>query len=446
MERYGSREMERAVRTSGADLARGGAGATAASGQVSPDSAEERVREERGLGDAIVAVTESQSTEELLDRLVESAVAATGAEGAVVERIRPETNELEVVAAAGTPEVELGGRIPFSGSFTAEAIDAGRPMVISVDRSAGRPTHLPPECAGLIVPLVDAGIAIGALLLMRCSGDRRFRPEEVERARTFAGLASLAFHKLHVLEESKRGRAELTRVTESRARLMRGFSHDLKNPLGAAYGHLELLETGVHGKMDDAARESVTRARNAIRTALRLIDDLLELARAEAGHVEVRRAPIDLRLAVREIAEEYRASAAAKGMRVEVRMPPEFPIVESDAHRIRQILGNLIGNALKHAAREGGRVTIALGTRRAAEPPREWATIDVADDGPGIPPEQIPQIFDEFRRADGGSGNGAGIGLAISQRIAHALGGRITVESEVGAGSVFTLWLPLESP
>lgn len=236
-------------------------------------------------------------------------------------------------------------------------------------------------------------------------------------------------------------REALERVTESRARLIRGFSHDVKNPLGAADGYAALLEEGIGGDLSDPQRKSVQRIRRSIQQSLRLIHDLLELARAEAGQIELTVQRVDTAALAREVAEDFRGQINAAGLELEVRAPDALP-VESDATRVRQILSNLVSNAVKYTRH--GRVTVdaSHGADEGAPRPGAWVAICVMDTGPGIPPEKRETIFQEFTRLDPNAPHGAGVGLAISRRIACLLGGDVTVESEVGRGSTFTLWLP----
>lgn len=241
--------------------------------------------------------------------------------------------------------------------------------------------------------------------------------------------------------EAERQRDELARMTESRARLMRGFSHDVKNPLAAADGYLHIMTA--MDQLTDKQQDRVVRVRRSIKAALNLIEDLLELARAEAGQIEIAHAPTDLGAVARDAAEEYRAQAEAARLSLTIDVPPGAPVIISDASRIRQVVGNLLSNAVKYT--EHGGIILSVASRDGAAPPGPgpWIALSVIDTGPGIPVEQRPLLFQEFRRLDSaGSAKGAGIGLAISRRIAQALGGDITVESEVGKGSVFTLWLP----
>jgi PAS domain S-box-containing protein len=241
--------------------------------------------------------------------------------------------------------------------------------------------------------------------------------------------------------EADHRREALERVSESRTRLMRGFSHDLKNPLGAADGFAELLEEGIGGDLTDMQRRSVQRIRHSLKVSLRLIHDLLELARAEAGQIELRIQPVDVAKLVWEVADDFRGQADAAGLALEVDVPAPLP-ADSDPSRVRQVLSNLVSNAVKYT-REG-RVTVraGMGADERAPRPGQWVAITVADTGPGIPADKLETIFLEFTRLDPNALNGAGVGLAISRRIARLLGGDVTVESEVGSGSTFTLWLP----
>jgi PAS domain S-box-containing protein len=240
--------------------------------------------------------------------------------------------------------------------------------------------------------------------------------------------------------EAERRREELERVTESRTRLMRGFSHDVKNPLGAADGYAQLLEEGLFGDLSPKQQDSIGRIRRSIRTALRLIHDLLELARAEAGQLEIECVATDVTHAALEVAEDFRAQAAAVGLALDVRAPQGLR-ADTDPTRLRQILANLLSNAVKYAP--NGQATVNAEVRGDGGPRAgEWIAVHVADTGPGIPADKRQQIFQEFSRLDPGAQQGAGVGLAISRRIARLMGGELTVESEIGRGSTFTLWLP----
>ncbi|HEX7118636.1 MAG TPA: ATP-binding protein [Longimicrobiales bacterium] len=425
-----------------------------------------RAREEEALRRAAERIGEAFTEEEVLRGIASSALDATGADIAFVQRLLPDSDELEVQASAGAGAPAPGERVRYAGSIAERIIDERRAVLLrrlEPDGAAlaGDLARRCPDCSAVVVPLIDAGDAVGLLVLVRRARHRAFRTDELARAYVFVNLASLAFSKVHLLEDSERRREELERVMESRSRLVRGFSHDLKNPLGAANGYAELLESGVLGDLTPRQREGVERIRRSLHSALKLIDDLVELARAESGRLEIERMPTDVRSVVTELSEEYRAQAEAKGVEFGMELAEELPVGDTDADRMRQILGNLLSNAVKYTP-AGGRIEVRARPCRdrlpggaaandrgrrdeatAAGAAVDWLCIDVADTGPGIPRDQQEEIFREFTRLAEGAEGGVGLGLAISRRIARALGGEITLESEPGRGSTFTFWVPV---
>jgi PAS domain S-box-containing protein len=409
--------------------------------------AERWAGEERALREAIAAVSASVTTEEVIRQIASSAVAATGANGALVAWVDAARDEVEAVAEAGEIPPHPR-RFPYAESYTRRVIDLGSPFLVPRLADVDGPiwtrdlTGSYGEWSMLVLPLSSGGEPIGALFLAREPERQQFTPEEITRARTFGDLATLAFRKLLLLEESQRRRQELERTTESRGRLMRGFSHDLKNPLGAADGHAQLLEDGILGDLLPKQKESVGRIRRSIYASLRLIEDLLELARAEAGQIELNCAPADVAEVARDAVEDFRAQATTGRLGLALE-GVDSVVGITDPMRVRQILSNLISNAVKYTP--VGKVTVRVERRGDGEGfgRGEWIAVSVDDTGPGIPAEKQVQIFQEFTRLDPSAPHGAGVGLAISRRIAQILGGEITLRSEPGEGSSFTLWLPL---
>jgi PAS domain S-box-containing protein len=238
-------------------------------------------------------------------------------------------------------------------------------------------------------------------------------------------------------------------VLESHERLIRGFTHDIRDPLGAADGYLSLLEMGVFGEMSAIQTQNIVGARRCIRSALGLVAQLLEIERAEAGQLTVERERVDLCATTRDIVEGFRAAATQKELDLTTLLPRDEDslIVESDAARVRQVLANLISNAVKYTQR-GGRVTVRAFVAAEGEGPRHgrWVGIAVVDNGPGIPLEKQNLLFREFTRFNPAAAEGSGIGLAISQQLARVLGASIAFQSTPGVGSTFTLWLPSDRP
>jgi PAS domain S-box-containing protein len=241
-------------------------------------------------------------------------------------------------------------------------------------------------------------------------------------------------------------------AAEGRTRLIRGFTHDVKNPLGAADGYLQLFEAGTLGTLSPKQAESVGHIRRSIRTALNLIAQLLDIARAEAGQLKVDQTNVDITQATRDVVDEFRAEAEAKHIALRIDIPSRGSthtplVVRSDYARVCQILANLLSNAVKYTG-ANGRVTVSATATSNGESPGagKWAAITIDDSGPGIPFERQNMLFQEFTRFSSDATQGSGIGLAISQRVAGALHGAITVKSKPGIGSAFTLWLPMGPP
>lgn len=247
---------------------------------------------------------------------------------------------------------------------------------------------------------------------------------------------------------AERDRADLEEAVEARARLVRGITHDLKNPLNAIIGYTDLLEQGIKGPLSAEQIQSVNRIHRSAESLLSLIRDILDMSRAESGQLTVLPRATRVASIIEDAAEEHAASAAASGHRLDVKVPSDLPVIATDPQRVRQVLGNLLSNAIKYTP-PGGDISLraSVKPRDGAADGQRWIAIQVIDTGPGIPESQVAGIFEEFFRLDIDRDKpGAGLGLAIALRIARLLGGDLTVNRAEGRGSAFTLWLPLQIP
>jgi PAS domain S-box-containing protein len=235
----------------------------------------------------------------------------------------------------------------------------------------------------------------------------------------------------------------VTEATEARSRLIRGVTHDVKNPLGAADGYAQLLELELRGTLLPEQAKLVAGVRRGIRGALAIITDLINLSRAENGGLAVNRQPVDLAALASEALDDYRGAAETAGHVLACDGTACVPL-STDPVRVREVLGNLLSNAIKYTPAPGH---ITVRTERIPEGggprPGEWAVAHVCDDGPGIPLSERESVFSEFHRLHTAEqATGHGLGLAISRLIARLLGGDLTVSGEPGTGAVFSLWLP----
>jgi signal transduction histidine kinase len=222
---------------------------------------------------------------------------------------------------------------------------------------------------------------------------------------------------------------------QAQIRLSADVSHELRTPLTAIRGNVDLLRRGAAGNPDELD-EALTDIEGELNRMSRLVADLLLLSQADAG-LSLRMETVELDTIVLDVYRQARIIAADT---IHVQLGHEDQaVIQGDADRLRQLLINLVINAVKHTPK-GGTVTLSL--HREAE----WVRVSVADTGRGIAPKDLPQIFDRFYRVqENGQITGSGLGLSIAQWVAQAHNGQITVESEVDKGSTFTLWLPRNS-
>ena len=230
--------------------------------------------------------------------------------------------------------------------------------------------------------------------------------------------------------------ASLERASEAKSRFLTNVSHELRTPMTAILGFTDALLAGVDGPLNEEQTASLGWVQRGGRDLLGLINEILDLSKIEAGKITLDAEPFDPRELVESVVSQHRSLAAQKGIRFswhDVGTPTEVVL---DRQRVRQILSNLFGNALKFT--DAGEVQVETGG--AAD-----GTFHVAvrDTGPGIEPDEQEKIFEEFHQAQG-SAPGTGLGLTISRRLARAMGGDVTLESEPGRGSTFHLTLPLD--
>jgi signal transduction histidine kinase/CHASE3 domain sensor protein len=440
--------VSNAVLVLAALVAVGGVGVLALRERRLTETLRRRVSEESALREAAEALSGAYTVDEVTKLIAHAALEAVAGSGAFLKHVEngPGSSPNVVVrAAAGSGVPPVGSARPFAGSCTEWVTTRGEPMLLANETIGGSPmTDVTLEAGAftIVVPMGTEDSPIGALFIVG-SARAPFHAADVERARIFGHLAVLAYEKVRLLEEAHDRRRALERMIHSRSRLMRGFSHDVKNPIGAADGFAELLSLGIYGELSTPQQVSVGRIRRNIHRALSLIDDLHELARAETGNLALRREPVNLAIVVRALFEEYLAAAQARGLSLSMDLDGTEPVIETDESRVRQISDNLVSNAIKYT--ENGSITLRARYESAGalDANRGWAVLEVEDTGIGVPANKQGYIFEEFSRLRASDGAGAGLGLAISKLLAEGLGGHISVTSEVGQGSSFALWLPL---
>jgi PAS domain S-box-containing protein len=219
------------------------------------------------------------------------------------------------------------------------------------------------------------------------------------------------------------------------------MSHELRTPLQAVLGYSEFLLEGSERSLTAEQREDIGYIRQAGGRMIALINQMLDLSRMEAGRLELAAEPVDLVQVIEQVRQDVAPQSAAKGLALRIDLASSLPFVIGDAERLRQVLLNLVGNAVKFT--DEGCVCVT------AVPTAGGVDVIVSDTGIGIPADAVPFIFDEFRQVDGGltrRHGGAGLGLAIARKLTEQMGGSINVSSDVGSGSTITLHLPVGMP
>jgi signal transduction histidine kinase len=258
----------------------------------------------------------------------------------------------------------------------------------------------------------------------------------LENARLFAALKE---HSEHLEERVRARTAELEAANRAKSQFLANMSHELRTPLNSIIGFSALLTEGLHGPLTERQRRDVGHIHASGQHLLAVINDILDLARVEAGKLELTLEPVALGPVIEDSLTLVREQAAAKGLRLESELPEGLPPALADPLRLKQILSNLLSNAVKFTP-EGGAVTVGA---RAEE---EGLALWVKDTGVGIAPEDQERIFREFEQADNTLARqhqGTGLGLALTRHLVELQGGKIRVESEgEGRGSTFTFTMP----
>ena len=279
-------------------------------------------------------------------------------------------------------------------------------------------------------------VGLGLLLLLGGAGGALY-------ARTVRRGARAAARQAAALEAANADLAQTNVVVrearDAQAHFFQTVSHELRTPLTLTLGPIDDLQRGLHGPLDAPARRAVDLAHGNASRLARLVDDLLDAARLDAGEVPHRPDRADLAALVRVTAGAFAGHAEREGVALTVETPDALAAV-FDATAVERALGNLLANALRHTPR-GGAVAVRLSIDTTGG--RAEARVAVADTGPGVPPDALPHLFRRFYRADESVGVGTGLGLALAQEWMARHGGRVEVESVPGAGATFTLVLPL---
>ncbi len=295
----------------------------------------------------------------------------------------------------------------------------------------------------LSIPLIPRGEVVGVLRVYTTE-PRPFPPEEIDFLSALANLGTIALEKARLHEslgqDLEQRSIELTKLEEEKTQFLRFLgiaAHDLKAPLAAIQSYIGVMLGGYSGELNEKQRNMLERSSYRITELLNLISDLLDIPRIESGQIVQEMTEISLRQVVRNCLSDQRSLAKEKGLKLKVELPETLPKIRGSNPRLQQVITNLVNNAINYTSK--GTITV-----RVKEGNKD-IEVEVMDTGIGIPPEDLPRMFEDFFRASNVEIKGTGLGLAIARRIVEAHGGRIWVESpcpESGNGCRFTFTLP----
>jgi len=412
------------------------------------------VDELTALGDVGRALSSTLDLEAVLQTIVTRAVQLAGTAGCVIweyDKARREfrlrvSHYVEDTDSAILPARGGVTTIPRGQGLTTQVMEEQEAVQIpdiTIEGAYESPVRKPLIDAGhralLGVPLLSEDEVIGVLAVTRKTPGA-FEPEIVRLLTTFATQSALAIQNARLFREIEEKSRELEAASRHKSEFLANMSHELRTPLNAILGFSEVLAEGLFGEINEKQTEYLNDILESGRHLLSLINDILDLSKIEAGRMELEATDFDLPSAIENALTLVRERASRRGIALERTIDERLGMIRADERKVKQVLLNLLSNALKFTP-EGGRIDVRAARREG------MAEISVTDTGVGIAPEDQEAVFEEFRQVGTAAKRieGTGLGLALSRKFIELHGGKIWVKSQIGEGSTFTFTLPLST-
>ena len=407
------------------------------------------VGELRALGEVGQAVSSTLDVETVLGTIVARVTELTGMDAGSIYEYDEERGEFHLHSANGMPAdvvdalraspIRKGEGALGKLATTGEAVEIRDVADERVYQSRVRNALVRIGYRSmLVVPLLRENHLLGGLVVNR-KAPGVFEPQVLELMKTFATQSAMAIQNARLYREIEIKSRELEAASRHKSEFLANMSHELRTPLNAIIGFSEVLGERLFGDLNAKQSEYVTDIAESGRHLLELINDILDLSKIEAGRMELDAADVDLPKTIAQTLSLVRERAERRGIRLSSAVDEAIGIVRADARKVKQVLLNLLSNALKFTP-EAGRIDV----RAAAFDDR--VEVSVTDTGIGIALEDQDAVFEEFRQVGASAARveGTGLGLAISRKFIELHGGRMWLVSAPGKGSTFTFSLPLQ--
>ena len=400
------------------------------------------------LGEVSQAVSSTLDLETVLDTLTERARQLAGADGGAIYEYNEATQEFHLratrnvdatlIQALRVTPLRKGERAMGRATDTREPIQIGDIAEPGVYESHLRDVLIAAGYRALLsVPIVREGQIIGSLSLNR-KAPGEFSAEVIDVLRTFATQSALAIQNARLFQEIEEKSRQLEVASQHKSEFLANMSHELRTPLNAIIGFSEVLSERMFGELNEKQEEYSKDIHASGQHLLSLINDILDLSKIEAGRMELELTDFHLPQAIENALTLVRERAGRRGIALAHTMDERLGEIRGDERKVKQVLLNLLSNALKFTP-EGGRVEVRAGMAEG------MAEISVTDTGVGIAPEDQEKVFEEFRQVGTAAKKveGTGLGLTLCRKFVELHGGRIWVKSQEGVGSTFTFTIPV---
>jgi signal transduction histidine kinase/CheY-like chemotaxis protein/HAMP domain-containing protein len=409
----------------------------------------ERHEELRALGEVSRTVNSTLDLQAVLKAIVSKAVQLSGTEAGTIYVFDEAKREHQLRATYGMTESLINAvKNQHAEISEAVALAVEQRQSMQTPDLAAEPPSVARDImlqagyrARLVVPLLVVDRIVGALVVRR-QAPGEYTKSTIELLETFAAQSVLAIQNARLFSEIEEKSLQLETASQHKSQFLASMSHELRTPLNAIIGLTDMLVNNAPRFGTEKALEPLRRVHRAGTHLLGLINQVLDLSKIEAGKLELNLENVSIAPLVDEVIGTARPLAEQNKNTLSVECPRDLPPIEADAMRLRQIILNLLSNACKFT--KAGEVKLKVTT--AVREGRKVVEIAVSDSGIGMAPEQMSRLFEEFSQADASTARqygGTGLGLAITRRLCRMMSGDVTVASEPGKGSTFTVCLPL---